>query len=497
VQPLARRGVAIFYLLAAFAALLLAASSARAATAPADMRAGAPAATERSTGFAHAGLRGRTFRGHPAGTVYRAQARVRAATRGRVVCLSVREVFRGRVIVRGTRCVRTNGRWQHLRTTRFGKRSDASTLRVVARSRSRSTHFRVRGIRIVPVRRPAPPLPQLPTTPPAPQPPTAPAGRPAFGTQFHCLWDHYSNAERIAVLDKLQAAGVQWVRIDVGWYGIEDRGKGSRNAWYTGNVDFCVNEAVKRGIKVLATLWLTPEWANGGRSPQVAPTNPQDYADFAGWAASYWKGRVSAWEVWNEPDPSQSFWQGTTAQYVDLLKAAYPALKAGDPNATVVLGGPSFNDHRWIREVYEAGAKGSFDVLSTHPYQGVADAAPETATDGNRWWFTSLPAVRQVMLEYGDDKPVWFTEMGWSAHANWSGVENWQRGVTDTQQGDYLVRSIEYTKANYPYVPVMFWYKELKDPEGTNVHLEGYSLLNADLSERPVYSRLKSYLTGA
>ncbi|HEU6446285.1 MAG TPA: hypothetical protein VFL61_14615 [Gaiellaceae bacterium] len=32
-----------------------------------------------------------------------------------------------------------------------------------------------------------------------------------------------------------------------------------------------------------------------------------DYADFAGWAASYWRGRVAAWEVWNEPDPWQPF----------------------------------------------------------------------------------------------------------------------------------------------------------------------------------------------
>jgi polysaccharide biosynthesis protein PslG len=199
--------------------------------------------------------------------------------------------------------------------------------------------------------------------------------------------------------------------------------------------------------------------------------------------------------VWNEPDPHQSFWQGSVAQYVALLKAAYPALKAGDPAATVVLGGPSSNDHVWVRDVYAAGAKGSFDALATHPYQGIADQPPEAPTDGNRWWFTNLPAVRKVMSDYGDDRPIWFTEMGWSAHANWSGVQNWQRGVTDAQQGDFLVRSIQYTQANYSYVPVMFWYKERKDPAGTNVHLEGYALLNGDLSERPVYGALKAFLT--
>ena len=35
------------------------------------------------------------------------------------------------------------------------------------------------------------------------------------------------------------------------------------------------------------------------------------------------------------------------------------------------------------------------------------------------------------MVDYGDAaNPVWFTEFGWSAHANWTGIQNWKRGVT-------------------------------------------------------------------
>jgi polysaccharide biosynthesis protein PslG len=315
-----------------------------------------------------------------------------------------------------------------------------------------------------------------------------------LGTQFHCNWTIYTDAERVTVLDKLKAAGVGWVRIDTAWGNLEDTHKGARNSWHLRKADFCVEEAHKRGIKVLATLWWTPEWANGGGGPYVPPTNPQDYADFARWAAERWRGKVSAWEVWNEPDPWQTFFQGTLNQYVALLRAAYPAFKAGDPNALVTLGGPSSNDDRWIEQVYALGAKGSFDVLSTHPYQGVGDAPPDKPDDGNRWWFTHVPAVRDVMLRYGDGaKPIWFTEFGWSAHGNWPGIANWQRGVSPEQQGDYLVRAIRYTQAHYPYVPVMFWYKERANPQGTDAHQEGYGLLNADLSERPVYEALTGY----
>jgi hypothetical protein len=300
------------------------------------------------------------------------------------------------------------------------------------------------------------------------------------------------------VLNELAAAGVQWVRIDTSWAGIEDSYKGARNAWYIAMVDFCVNEARARGLNVLITLWMTPGWANGNQGNLVPPTNPQDYADFARWAAARWQGRVAAWEVWNEPDPAQSFWQGSIDQYAALLRAAYPAFKAGDPSAKVVLGGPSSNDDGWIREVYARGTRDFFDVVSTHPYQGMADAPPETPDDGHRWWFTHLPAVRQVMLDYGDAaKPIWFGEFGWSAHTNWIGIQNWERGVTPEQQGDYFVRALQYTQANYPYVPVAFWYKERARPGDTNVHQSGYGLLNDNMTERPVYTRLKAFLTGS
>jgi hypothetical protein len=40
----------------------------------------------------------------------------------------------------------------------------------------------------------------------------------------------------------------------------------------------------------------------------------------------------------------------------------------------------------------------------------------------------------------------------------------------------------------------MFWYKERASPLGTDPVQEGYGLLNADLSERPVYRALKTHL---
>ena len=160
-------------------------------------------------------------------------------------------------------------------------------------------------------------------------------------------------------------------------------------------VDFCVNQARARGINVLITLWMTPGWANGEPGNLVPPTNPQDYADFARWAAGYWRGRVAAWEVWNEPDPNQSFWQGTIDQYAGLLRASYPAFKAGDPEARSSSEALRANDDAWIRQVYARGTKDFFDVLDP-PVPGDGRRAsgdrPTTATAGGSP--TSRPFAR-------------------------------------------------------------------------------------------------------
>ena len=331
------------------------------------------------------------------------------------------------------------------------------------------------------------------------RPPPPPAG-PAFGVQFHCGWNHYDNASRAAVLDKLKAAGVQWVRIDFAWDGIEDADKGARNSWYIGMMDNCVNLARARGINVLMTLWLTPAWANGGQSNRVPPTNPQDYADFARWAATYWRGRVGAWEVWNEPDPYESFFQGTVAQYAgDSLRTPTRAFKAGDPNALVLVGGPSSNDDAWLSRLYGLGVQGLLRRDGHAPVPGhgrrSAGDTPTTATAGGSRTFPRCM--------HGDGrqrrrrKPIWFTEFGWSAHANWQGIQNWQRGVTAAAAGRLpRPRASASRRRTGPTWTRCSGTRSAAYPGSQDVHEEGYALLDSNLAERPVYWALKSYLVG-
>ena len=322
------------------------------------------------------------------------------------------------------------------------------------------------------------------------------ANGPAFGVQFHGMWSKYTDAQRADVLAKLKAAGTQWIRLDLGWAMLQPTSAGSFDlGWGVPFTDSVINMIHADGFHLLVTFWRTPGWANGNAGETTLPTHPADYANAIQWAAARYAGKVDAWEVWNEPNEPYSMTGTDPAAYAALLRAAYPAVHAGDPAAQVVFGGPSENDAPWIARAYAAGIHGSFDVMATHPYMGPSDAAPETPDDGTIYKLTHVAAVHNLMTQYGDGaKPIWFTEFGWSSHANTSGMANWELGVSPQTQGDYLVRTLQLLKTSYPYVTNAFWYEASDQNTGTTANIDNYGLLTSTFTPKPAYGAVQTYL---
>lgn len=324
----------------------------------------------------------------------------------------------------------------------------------------------------------------------APSAPPALGPRPMVGVNYHGIWDYATDADRDIVLAKMAAAGIEWVRLDMCWCSLQNGGPGPFNAGYLARADTAVDAARSRGLSVLAVLYGTPGWANGGKPFNDPPANPDDFGAVAESLAAHFQGRVDAWEVWNEPNLAH-LWTGTPEQYGALTRAAYPRFKSGDPEAQVVFGSTSGNDDGWLARAYAAGAAGHFDVLSTHPYQGVTDAPPELPDTGHIWWFTHVAAVRSLMVANGDaGKEIWLTEFGWSAHDDPLEGPN---GVTQEEQADYLIRTFDLVRRSYPFVTSVFWYNE-RDTISGNLREDNFGLLRRDHSEKPVYAVLRDYL---
>ena len=312
----------------------------------------------------------------------------------------------------------------------------------------------------------------------------------AVQAQFHGLWSIYSDPERAAVLNRLRAAGVTTIRMDLSWVMLQPHGRGSYDPWGVAETDRVIRMANQRGIKVLMTLWLTPAWANRGHGQRVLPPNPADYAAVARWCAARWRGKVVGWEIWNEQNNRRFMAGADAASYVRLLRPAYRAIKAGDPYAWVVFGGLEYNDTAWLASAYRAGAHGYFDAMATHPFQGVADLDPATPDDGTKYTLAHAASIHDLMTRHGDgDKPIWFTEFGWSTHSTPGSSANWLRGVPEALQATYLVRAARFVGQNMPYVTRMFWYSD-RDLSTGDVQYRNYGLFRRDLSSKPALGAL-------
>jgi polysaccharide biosynthesis protein PslG len=324
-----------------------------------------------------------------------------------------------------------------------------------------------------------------------------PAG-PEFGVQFHGAWSDYTDAGRAAVLNQLKRNGASTVRIDVSWRMLQPNGPGAFDPWGASQVDNAITAATSRGLKPLVTFWMAPQWASGSADELVAPASAAGLSaltDVAQTLAAKYAGKLAGWEVWNEPN-SDDFLRGADpVVYANVLKAADAGFKAGDPNTPVVFGGTQYVDTDWVAKVFAAGGT-AYDVMGVHPYQGVADEAPELPDDGTMWRLSHVQSLRALMDANGAaGRPMWFTEFGWSVHPTIVGSANWQRGVTAAQQADFLVRTLKFVAANYPYVAKAYWYQDRADSQ--DPAMSGYGLVFPDGSPTEALAAAGTYLAGA
>ncbi|HEX2086445.1 MAG TPA: glycosyl hydrolase [Solirubrobacteraceae bacterium] len=289
-----------------------------------------------------------------------------------------------------------------------------------------------------------------------------------------------STADNWSMLDDTRTG---WARHFVVWSG---------QSATDGGYDDIVAQEERRGIKTLFVV----TGLGGARADSR-------YAAFVGSLAARYKGKVDAYEIWNEAD-EPAFWPGAPdpAGYVSLLKQSYTAIKAADPAAKVVFSPLTGNNYGFVDAAYAAGAKGYFDVMAVHTDTACLVAGPTEfyREDGRiaRFVFLGYRTVRETMLAHGDEKPIWMTEFGWSAtnrtcdRGRWAGQK--AAGVSEEQQAQYLREAYHCMKED-PYVEVAMWFNS-RDLRGDGSELDSYGLRRADGSRRPAYDAFKDVVRG-
>ncbi len=331
------------------------------------------------------------------------------------------------------------------------------------------------------------------------------------GVNAHLLWGGVSAQDMDRELGRLAAAGVGIARVDVGWSSLQEQSKDRYESWYLNRIDALVTQAEAHGVQLLFTLTDSPCWASSAPDQvrqgcegswwdrdvqRYAPRDASDYGDALAFLVKRYRGRVAAWEIWNEPN-SQSFLKADdqASAYANIVKAAYPAAKAADPNATVLAGSLAEADYRFTDALMRRGIGGSFDAFSIHPYAG--DTAP-TDPLSDKWiknsFVRGVPAVRETLLDHGVDKPIWLTEFGWST-SSIRGEQSWRNGVGESDQARYTEEAFEIMRS-WDYVPVGILYElqdtrnEPSDPQSN------FGLLRHDGSSKPAFAALSRAARG-
>jgi hypothetical protein len=291
-------------------------------------------------------------------------------------------------------------------------------------------------------------------------------------------------------LDLMLATGVHNLRLMMPWAAIQP----AADTFDWGQADMLVSAANARGIGVLGVLNSTPGWATSVTPIASPPDSPDTFGNFAGAVASHFGGRIAAYELWNEENAVQ-FWasgpQGPEpARYTNLLKAAYPKIKAADPNAVVVVGGfaPTINFFSltrdpldYLNEMYAAGAKGSFDAVGYHPYLFTNDAAARFSTGKANSPRSLYDGLRGAMASNGDGgKQIWATEFGESTP------------TVDEATQAARIKDFIVTWRTLPGAGPAFIYTTRDRNTGSSDPQDNYGVYRTDWSPKPAADVMKS-----
>jgi cellulose/xylan binding protein with CBM9 domain/carbohydrate binding protein with CBM4/9 domain len=237
-------------------------------------------------------------------------------------------------------------------------------------------------------------------------------------------------------LMKLYAAqGLRWLRVwcytIFDWSFIESQ-KGKFN-WEA--EDYALKVAEENGFKIMPVLggWsfsdifmtsrkkycakFLPDFVT--QSARILPANNpshaskgfkvylpniNDWRDYIRAIASRYKGRISHYEIMNEPNLYL-----TPEQYLPYLKAAYEVCKSIDP-ACKIVGMSLTGDHagkpmEFSQGCYELGALEYMDILSFHPYSSGLESSKIPAS-------RHIAKIKELLKKYNKpNMPVWNDEM--------------------------------------------------------------------------------------
>jgi Glycosyl hydrolase catalytic core len=258
--------------------------------------------------------------------------------------------------------------------------------------------------------------------------------------------------------------------------------------------DRLVLESAGIGVELVFSIFGTPAYANGGRPPTRAPTDPETLRDFSYAAATRYSGSfrrrdgrvlppVRLWTAWNEPNlrlgliPQYRKVNGrwtiaSAVEYARICDAVYRGVHATGLRGRRVACGvtaprgnnsptsrkPSISPLAFMRAFRKAG-RVPFDAYAHHAYYGAPYETPSTRPRGR----TAVTLgnidvlVREVTRLFGP-KRIWITEYGYQTNP-----PDRIFGVSYARQARHLEQAYRMARRN-PRIDLLLWFLLRDEP---------------------------------
>ncbi len=292
--------------------------------------------------------------------------------------------------------------------------------------------------------------------------------------------------------------GASWDRIIFAWNYFQPN---NTNEFDTSAVpDEYINSDQQANRQVVGLIKGTPAWASPSGSVGAVPDNidlPYDdplnyYGAFVTRLVKYYSARgIHHWIIMNEPDVRDGQgtveFQGDVHDYYAMLKVAYQAAHAADPEAHIQIAGMTW---------WSDWTEGRFSYL----YRLLGIISTDDQAAENNWYFDGISihlyfttssvwriigAYRQMLFHFGlTDKEMWFDEYNASPRLDPLTPYDAPFHVNLDQQADFIVQaSATALAAGIDRLAVY----RLYDDNFTVGKTEPWGLVRYDDSRRPAF----------
>jgi len=321
---------------------------------------------------------------------------------------------------------------------------------------------------------------------------------------------------------EMTGSGVQWTSLYLSWSSVET----SPGVYNWPQWDQLLADAAAHDLQVILTIMINPSWAAYTPCGPIHSQHLPTFANFLTAAVQRYSVppyNVMHWALYNEPDNSDSIdykWVGgcwgdalnpkkapgaSGTAYAEMLSYAYPAIKAGNSDAQVVLGGLAYDwffgyddggvfDPAFLDEVLTAGGGQYFDIMNFH-YFPAADDRWQDDSGGfdsyNRGLAYKTSWIQnEIIRSTGESNPIMCSEAGKTSI-------NHEGEIREEDQARFVVKV--FARAMSTDIFPMFYFEGVDEP-WLGVHLRHMGLMTNELQPKlsyQVYDVMTRELSGA